>query len=338
MVDEGKGWWREHPEHALAAKGISLGRDKPQAARIARQPETEETDEVPLKDVLAKSTVKTTKKPQVIIPEQRVDIPPERLDEVIGATSSEKEYEGQEVFGIKIDSPETAFADFFGGLGESFVLGSGEAGEAVGSAIFPTDKTAGDVIEGKIELGRKGETLNVAEETFGGQKLDDQFEDMAKTKIELNYMETPEDEMDAEALAQKERELAGLAPTFRTGEFVGEKVGAGVGAAGKKIGTALEWAKEKFRREKGREPLPHEEDRMAEEIVAQMAEEEVQVPPTQPAVAPGAPIPEVAKPIPELAPTAPPPETAISEEEAQAIVEELERQKILRENNRQGGL
>jgi len=343
MATEGKGWFREYPEHSLTAKGISLGRTKRKKVRAKNLKDNininikQNVQQTPsLKDSLQKPI------------EEAITVTPKEGD----IKKETKEGKQVSTFGMPIGSPETAFTDFFGGLGGAFVGGveqkgeaigggllniGGEAeiageevlgkvekqGETLGGTIFPSDETAKKAIDGTLETdGKKSEALNVAEEAFGADALDKQFDDMAKTRIDINYLETPDDEDEAEMLAQEERQLAGIAPISRAGEVVGEKAGEAAGYLGAKIKAGLSWAKERFRREQGREPTPAEEAQMADQIAEQVVvgkelpEEEIPTP-----IQPTAPIPAPAI-----------PERQISEEEAQQIVEDLERQRLLREN------
>lgn len=357
---EGKGWYRECPEHALAAKGISLGRKGNEKTTYKRKKSEGDIIVNVRTSFEVPSLEKTLQKPitDVVVSEQEVPIQPEAVQGALPDVSPEPK--GIHAFGIAIESPETAFTDFFGGLGEAFAVGTEkkgeqlgggllgmgaeaeEAGEGVvtkvektgetaGEMIFPTDETAQKAIAGEAGVqGKRSETLNIAEESFGAKALDEKFEDMAKTKIEINYLETPEDELEAESLAQAERQKAGIAPTFRAGEFVGERVGEGLGYLGHKIVAGVSWARERFKKEKGREPTPAEEERMVEEVTAQVAEtEEMALPPqaTEPV-----PVPAPAQPVVTPPPT-PEPVREISEAEAQEIVAELERQRLLKENN-----
>jgi len=342
MTKEGKGWFREYPEHSLTAKGISLGRTKRKKVRAKNLKDNininikQNVQQTPsLKDSLQKPI------------EEAIEVTPQEAE----IEKPENEEKQVSIFGMPIGSPETAFTDFFGGLGGAFVGGVEQKGEAVGEgllgiggeaeiageevlgkvekkgetfggAIFPSDESAKKTIDGTIETdGKKSEALNVAEEAFGAEALDKQFDDMAKTKIEINYMETDEDTDEAEALAQEERQSAGIAPISRAGEFAGEKAGEAAGYLGAKIKAGLSWAKERFRREQGREPTPDEEAQMADQIAEQAVgngfpEEQIPTPqqPTTPIPAPAI------------------PERQISEEEAQQIVEELEQQRLLKEN------
>jgi hypothetical protein len=343
MTNEGKGWFREYPEHSLTGKGISLGRTKRKKVKARGNPKDNININIKQSVQQTPSLKDSLQKPI----EEAIEVTPE-----IETEKPEAEEKKQvSTFGMPIGSPETAFTDFFGGLGGAFVGGveqkgeaigggllniGGEAeiageevlgkvekqGETLGGTIFPSDETAKKAIDGTLETdGKKSEALNVAEEAFGADALDKQFDDMAKTRIEINYLETPDDEDEAEMLAQEERQSAGLAPISRAGEVVGEKAGEAAGYLGAKIKAGLSWAKERFRREQGREPTPDEEAQMADQIAEQAVgngfpEEQIPTPPQ-----PTAPIPAPAI-----------PERQISEEEAQQIVEELEQQRLLREN------
>ena len=178
--------------------------------------------------------------------------------------------------------------------------------------------------------------------------------ELLNNKLEINYIETPEDELEAEALAQEERQRAGVSPTFKVGEAAGEALGGAVGYVGKeavigakyvgkeikkgagyleeKAKAGFEALKERFRRDTGREPTPDEEDRMAEDVVNQIAAEEG---------VPEAPrMPEEAEPAiaePETPPMPITPQGYIPEEQAQEIVEDLRRQKIIKNNKNKVG-
>jgi len=360
-VNSNKGWHQESIRHRNAKIYGKAGEPYRKADTKTTVKKADGGITINIKtDVKTPPLDKALQRPiaNVVVPEQKIPIhPPTKFKKVRDAlgveTSGEKT--GIQAMGINIDSPETAFTDFFGGMGEMFavgteqagekigggllgvgaeaeevgektVMGVEKAGEGVGGLVFPSDDSARRTINGEGGVqGKQSETLNIAEESFGAQTLDDKFEDMAKTKIEMNYLEDEEDEFEAEALAQEERRLAGVAPapTFRAGEAVGEKAGETLGYVGGKVRAGLTWAKERFRREQGREPSKEEEAVMADQIAEQ--------------VVGGQDIPEeVVQPHPDVvSPTPQPPlqePEHISEQEAEEIVRELQRQKVVREN------
>ena len=361
MADEGQGWFREYPEHALAGRGIPLGRQKKKkgALDVISKPEIEAP---PLAQALIKPIYEGDEKPQLIIPEQRIDVPPEQLGDVVetiaGKKGQEGEGEGLNVFGINLSNPETAFTDFFGGLGEMFAFGSEQTGEAIGmgltSPYFPSDDSAKKTIAGDAgDLG-KNETFSIAEEAFGAKTLDDSFNDMAKTKIEVGYTEEGEDELDSQARAEEESQKVKRAQArgdlgeeiieaegyigkeaLKGAAYVGKEAAAGAkyleGKLAEKAKAGFEALKDRFRRETGREPTPDEEDRMAEDITNQIvAENGLESPETPEAIQPA-----VAEPPSPYMPITP--EGYIPEEQAQEMVEDLRRQKIIKNGNSKNG-
>ncbi len=345
MTDEGQGWFREYPEHSLAGKGIPLGREKKKktSTDVVSKPEI---NAPPLSQALIRPVYDDKAKPQLIIPEQKIDVPPEQLDDVVVAITGKKEEGdvGLNAFGINLSNPETAFTDFFGGLGEMFVVGSEQTGEAIGTGLtspfFPSDDSAKKTIDGDGGHLGKNETFSIAEEAFGDKALDEQFNDMAKTKIEIGYTEEGEDELDDQARAEEERQRAKAAgdlgsEVIAAEGYIGGKAVEGAkyleGKLAEKAKAGFEALKNRFKKETGREPTPDEEDKMAEDIVNQMPLEEVPESPQMPEVAE----PTVEEPPSPYMPITP--EGYIPEEQAQEMVEDLRRQKIIKNGKNGAG-